>query len=63
MLTFENAPDLLTPQQVQELLQISRITFYRRVKKDKIPGAFKFGNSWRVDRDDLKAWIDAKKQK
>jgi len=61
-ITFDTAPELLTPQQAQELLQIASAKFYRMVKKNQLPGAFKVGNSWRVNRDTLKAWIDSQAQ-
>ena len=57
-ITFETAPKILKPRQVQELLQISRTTFFRMVKDGELPGAFKLGNLWRVDRDRLKDWIE-----
>lgn len=58
VITFETMPKLLTPKMVQELLHISSTTFFRWVTKGKLPGAFKLGRLWRVDRDRLKAWID-----
>lgn len=61
-ITFDNAPELMTPRQVQELLQISRPTFFRMVQKGRLSGAFKLGNLWRVDRNKLKAWIDSQTQ-
>ena len=57
-LTFKNAPEILKPVQVQKLLQISRTTFFRWVTNGELPGAFKIGDSWRVDRDKLRTWID-----
>jgi len=52
-LSFSTAPEVLTPDQVKELLQISRATFFRLVEAGKIPGATKVGGSWRVWRDQL----------
>ncbi|HUU26539.1 MAG TPA: helix-turn-helix domain-containing protein [archaeon] len=63
MTDFTNAPKILKPGQVQKLLQISRNTFFRWVAEGKLPGAFKIGDSWRVDRDKLEAWIDEQAQK
>ena len=57
-LTFDNAPDLLKPEQVQELLQISRSTFFRWVYADKLPGAVKIGSSWRVKTDELRKFLN-----
>lgn len=61
-LTFKNAPEILKPVQVQKLLQISRTTFFRWVKEERLPGAFRLGRLWRVDRDTLKAWIESQAQ-
>ncbi len=61
-ITLDNTPEFMTPQQVQELLQISRPTFFRMVQGGRLPGAFKVGKVWRVDRNKLKAWIDSKTQ-
>lgn len=53
--SFEDMPEIMTPAQVQTVLQISRATFFRWVAEDKLPGAVKIGDSWRVTRDVLKA--------
>ena len=62
-ITFETAPKVLTPEQVQELLQISRTSFFRWVQAGKLPGAFRLERLWRVDRDTLKAWIESQARK
>lgn len=51
---FDDMPELMTPAQVQALLQISRATFFRWIANDKLPGAVKIGDSWRVTRDTLR---------
>ncbi len=53
-------PRYLTPRQTQELLQISRATFFRMVGDGRLPGAFKLGDQWRVDSKKLMRWIDEK---
>lgn len=55
--SFKDAPEIMTPDQVQAVLQISRATFFRWVAEDKLPGAVKIGDSWRVTRDVLKAYF------
>jgi len=52
-ITWNNAPDVLTPKQVQDLLQISRPTIFRLLAKGELPGAVKLGGSWRIDREQL----------
>ena len=54
---FADLPDVLTPQQAQALLHISRATFFRWVQAGKLPGAVKIGDSWRVVRDQLWAYL------
>ena len=56
--TFSEMPEVMTPQQVQDLLQISSATFFRWIKAGQLPGAIKIGDSWRVMRDQLKAYLD-----
>ena len=53
--SFADMPEIMTPAQVQAVLQISRATFFRWVASDKLPGAVKIGDSWRITRDILKA--------
>ena len=60
-LTFETAPEVLTPLQVQSLLQISRSTFFRLVESDQIAGATKIGGSWRVWRNTLLESLTSKR--
>ncbi|MDP6041005.1 MAG: helix-turn-helix domain-containing protein, partial [Candidatus Latescibacteria bacterium] len=57
-LTFAEMPELMTPQQVESLLQISSSTFFRWAKAGQLPGAIKIGDSWRVVRDQLKDHFD-----
>lgn len=51
---IDSFPEFMTPEDVQEVLQISRATFFRLVGAGDIPGAFKIGKSWRIDREKLK---------
>ena len=52
-ITWATAPDVMTPKQVQELLQMSRATIFRLIEKGDLPGAVKIGGSWRIDREML----------
>ena len=51
---WADLPDILTPEQVQAVLQISRSTFFRMVQSGQLPGAFKLGGAWRIDKDEMK---------
>lgn len=53
--------DVLTLEQVAELLQVNQWTMYRLVKEGKIP-AFKVGKQWRFKRDAIDKWIDRQSQ-
>jgi excisionase family DNA binding protein len=55
--TWDDLPLLLTPEEVQAVLRISRPTFFRLVKAGKIAGATKQGGSWLIDRETLQASV------
>ena len=55
--TWAEMPEVMTPDQTQTILQISRATFFRWVADGKMPGAVKIGDSWRVNRDQLRDYI------
>lgn len=44
--------DFLTAKQLQELLQVDRITIYRMLKDGRLKG-FKVGNQWRFSRQEI----------
>lgn len=47
----------LTPQQVGEVLQISRTKFYSMAISGRL-SAFKVGRQWRLNDFELQQWID-----
>ena len=61
-LAREPMPDRLifSPDEVQTLLSISSATFYREVAAGRL-AAFKVGRMTKVERAELKRWIDQKK--
>lgn len=59
LINWSDLPILLKPQEVQQLLQISRTTFFRWVKTGELPGATRLGNLLRIDRNKLKAWVES----
>ena len=61
-LGFDEMPDIMTPQQVQDLLQISQATFFRWVREGQMPGAIKIGDSWRIYKKLLKAHFEGSAQ-
>jgi excisionase family DNA binding protein len=51
--------DLLTTRQLQDLLQVDRITIYRMLADGRLNG-FKVGGQWRFSRREIEAWLDAR---
>lgn len=49
--------DLLTTKQLQELLQVDRITIYRMLNDGRLSG-FKVGGQWRFSRHEIQAWLE-----
>ena len=49
-------PEVLTPEDVAELLHIDRETVYRMARRHEIP-AFKVGTKWRFRRAGLRVWM------
>ncbi|MBD3340432.1 MAG: helix-turn-helix domain-containing protein [Candidatus Lokiarchaeota archaeon] len=52
----------MTPDAVARRLSVDRQTVYRLLKRGEIP-AFKVGDQWRIDEDDLKTYIKKKKKR
>lgn len=48
--------DLITTRQLQDLLQVDRITIYRMLNDGRLRG-FKVGGQWRFSRQEIEAWL------
>ena len=48
--------DLLTTQQMEDLLMVDRTTIYRMAKRGDLP-AIRVGNQWRFPREEIDAWM------
>lgn len=48
---------LLTLEELEEYLKISKHTLYKMVEKGKLP-ALKMANQWRFKRDKIEAWLE-----
>jgi excisionase family DNA binding protein len=48
--------DLLTTRQLQDLLQVDRITIYRMLSNGRLHG-FKVGGQWRFSRREIETWL------
>lgn len=49
--------DLLTVAEVAEELRVSTMTVYRLIQRDELP-ALRIGRSYRIERQDLEAYLD-----
>lgn len=61
---LESLPDIITPQQVANYLQISRKSVYELLSLNPDHGgisSFKIGNSRRVERVDFEDWLRKKR--
>lgn len=55
-------PDLLSPKQLAEYLQLSQRTIYRLLERGDIP-AVKVGGQWRFRKVAVDAWLDVNMQR
>jgi excisionase family DNA binding protein len=54
--------DLLTTKQLQELLQVDRITIYRMLNDGRLQG-FKVGGQWRFSHREIEVWLQEQQSK
>jgi excisionase family DNA binding protein len=52
--------DLLTTKQLQDLLQVDRITIYRMLNDGRLRG-FKVGGQWRFSRREIERWLQGQR--
>lgn len=57
-----NDREILTIEQVAELLQLNYYTVYRMVARSEIP-ASKIGRAWRIQRKDVLKFIEEQKKR
>ncbi len=57
MATTKKLPDVLTPRQVMDYLQLGRDSVYQLLASGDLPGA-RIGRSWRVPRRALEEWLE-----
>jgi excisionase family DNA binding protein len=53
---MSDADVLLTTRQLQNLLQVDRVTIYRMLEAGRLQG-FKIGGQWRFSRQDFEQWL------
>lgn len=52
--------ELLTSRQLQDLLQVDRITIYRMLNDGRLRG-FKVGGQWRFSRQEIERWLQGQR--
>jgi len=57
--TIPRLQEILTVEEISELLRVHPSTIYRMLKRNEIPG-FKVGNDWRFQTGNIKQWLDQK---
>lgn len=52
---LDNLPEIITPKQLAEFLQISEMTVKRALKSGELQG-FKLGRDWRIEKEEVLKW-------
>ena len=60
IITMSSKGNLLTPQEVADELQLNLLTIYRYIKSKKIL-AIRLGRTYRIQKNDLEAFIESNK--
>lgn len=63
-MSMESQCELMTVQQVAELLQVPVSWVYGRLRKrsmEKLPG-YRLGKYWRFDKDEVLAWLTQQRE-
>ncbi len=54
---FEQFNELLTLEELQELLMVGRNTAYKLINEGQLEGCFKCGRIWKIPRRSLESYI------
>jgi len=52
--------ELLTTKQLQDVLQVDRVTIYRMLEDGRLRG-FKVGGQWRFSREEIERWLQTQR--
>lgn len=53
---IDSLPEICTPKQLAEFLQVSDQTIKRAIKAGKLK-AFKINKDWRIEKEAVKQWL------
>lgn len=56
---IDNLPEIITPQQLADFLQVSDQTIKRSLKSGGLIG-FKVGRDWRIEKEEVIKWLKTK---
>ena len=56
-MSLDSLPDILTPKQLAEALQISDQTIKKAIRVGRLE-AFKVGRDWRIEKSSVLNWIE-----
>ena len=56
---LDNLPDIMTIQQLAEILKVNDMTIFRALHKGELKG-FRVSKSWRIEKKEVLQWIDSK---
>ncbi len=54
---MDELPELLKPEEAQNVLRVSRATMFRMIEAGTLPGAVRVHGSWRILRDKLRDYL------
>lgn len=55
-MSLDTLPDVVTVPQLADYLQVATLTIQRALKSGQLKG-FKIGNSWRIEKTEIKKWL------
>jgi excisionase family DNA binding protein len=58
-MTLNNLPDIVTPKQLADYLQVSEMTIKRALKSNRLIG-FKVSRDWRIEKIEIIKWLTNK---
>lgn len=53
---FKELPEIVTPKQLADYLQVSEMTVKRALKSGELKG-FKVGRDWRIEKTQILKWL------
>lgn len=58
---LNNLPDIMTRQQLAEILKVNEMTIYRALRSGELKG-FRVSKNWRIEKKEVLQWIKKKSE-